>query len=382
MNLKLSFRRLVKTPLVSTIAILSLALAIGANAAIFSLFDQTLLRALPAARPHELVNLSSPGPKPGSNSCGQAGSCESVFSYPMFRDLERLQTAFTGIAAHVSFGANLALNGQTTSGGGLLVSGSYFPVLGLRPSLGRLLDANDDRTIGSHLVVVLSHAYWTTGLGADANVLDQTLIVNGQGMTIVGVAPPAFKGTTLGADPDVFVPMTMRDLMVPGWKAFDNRRAYWAYLFARVKPGVSIEQARAVMNGIYRPIINDVEAPLQKGMSDQTMVRFRAKELVTRAGRQRAELDPSRGPDTGHPALRDHRHRAADRVREHRQPAAGARRRPCRRDGRAAVDRRQPKPTGAPAAHRVDRARRAGRGRRPPVRPPHPLAHRVAAAAR
>src|SRR4029079_4536952 len=105
MNLKLALRRLVKTPFVSLVAIVSLALGIGANAAIFSLFDQTLLRAVPVARPSEFVNLSAPGPKPGSNSCGQAGSCEEIFSYAMFRALERLQTVFTGIAAHVGFGA-------------------------------------------------------------------------------------------------------------------------------------------------------------------------------------------------------------------------------------------------------------------------------------
>src|SRR5215217_5666955 len=100
MNLKLALRRLFKTPFISVVAIVSLALGIGANAAIFSLFDQTLLRPLPVARPGELVNLSAPVPKPGSQSCGQAGNCDAVFSYAMFRDLERTQTVFTGIAAH------------------------------------------------------------------------------------------------------------------------------------------------------------------------------------------------------------------------------------------------------------------------------------------
>jgi hypothetical protein len=189
MNLKLALRRLLKTPFVSLVAIVSLALGIGANAAIFSLYDQTLLRPLPVVRPAELVDFSAPGPKPGSTSCNQAGSCEEVFSYAMFRDLERLQTVFTGVAAHVGFGANLAYHGQTLNGQGMLVSGSYFPLLGLQPALGRLLTADDDRNIGNHFVTVLSHDYWTTRLGANPAVLNEPIIVPGQALTIVGVAP-------------------------------------------------------------------------------------------------------------------------------------------------------------------------------------------------
>jgi len=279
MNFKLALRRLVKTPFVSLVAVVSLALGIGANAAIFSLFDQTLLRPLPVVRPSELVNLSAPEPKPGSTSCGQAGSCQEVFSYPMFRDIERLQTVFTGVAAHVSFGVNLAYHGQTLNGQGTLVSGSYFPILGLQPALGRLLTVEDDRNIGGHFVTVLSHDYWTTVLGANPSVLNDTIIVNGHPMTIVGVGPRGFAGTTLGGTPKVFVPLTMRAQMTPGWKGFESRRTYWAYLFARLKPGVSIDQARTALNNLYHPIINDLEAPLQKGMSDQTMARFRAKTI-------------------------------------------------------------------------------------------------------
>jgi predicted permease len=284
MNLRLALRRLLKTPFVSLVAIVSLALGIGANAAIFSLFDQTLLRPLPVVRPAELVNLSAPGPKPGSTSCGSAGSCDEVFSYPMFRDIERLQTVFTGVAAHVGIGVNLAYHGQTLNGEGMLVSGSYFPVLGLQPALGRLLAVDDDRHIGGHFITVLSHDYWSTVLGSNPSVLNDTIIVNGQTLTIVGVAPRGFAGTTLGSAPKVFVPLTMRALMTPAWKGFENRQSYWAYLFARLKPGVSIEQARASLNSLYRPIINDVEAPLQKGMSDQTLTRFKAKVIDVEPG--------------------------------------------------------------------------------------------------
>src|SRR5207302_5080169 len=130
-----------RTPFVTAIAIVSLALGIGATAGIFSVFHQVLLQALAVPHPFELVNLGAPGPKPGFGSCGREGDCDAVFSYAMFRDLQQVQTVFTDIAAHVAFGANLADETQTSSGEGLLVSGSYFPVLELQPALGRLLNS-------------------------------------------------------------------------------------------------------------------------------------------------------------------------------------------------------------------------------------------------
>ena len=166
-NLKLAVRTLFKAPFVTTVAVLSLALGIGANAAIFSLFDQMLLRPLPVREPERLVNLGNPGPKPGSQSCNQAGDCDEVFSYAMFRDLQKSQTVFTEIAAHRLFGANLSYQGQTLSSEGLLVSGSYLPVLGIQPALGRLLSPDDDRLVGESLVVVLSHGYWSTHFASD-----------------------------------------------------------------------------------------------------------------------------------------------------------------------------------------------------------------------
>ena len=289
-NLKLAFRTLFKTPFVTAVAILSLALGIGANTAIYSLFDEMLLRPLPVRDPGQLVNLGAPGPKPGSQSCNQAGDCDAVFSYQMFRDHEHApadRSPFSGVAAHVGFGANLAYGKQTPiNGEGMLVSGSYFPVLGLQPALGRLLGPADDQNIGGHFVAVLSHSYWENQLGADPAVLGQPIIVNGQSMTIIGVAPRGFEGTTLGTRPRVFVPLTMRALMNPGWRGFENRQSYWAYLFARLEPGVSIDQARRAVNAIYRPIITDVEAPLQKGMSDATMARFRTKEITVEPGQR------------------------------------------------------------------------------------------------
>jgi predicted permease len=284
LNLKLAIRTLRHTPFVTGVATLSLALGIGANAAIFSLFNQLLLRSLPVQEPQRLVNFRSPGPKAGSTSCGQPGDCDEVFSYAMFRDLQKAQTVFTDIAAHVPFDANVAARGQTSHEDGLLVSGSYFPVLGLKPALGRLLSPDDEPSIGESHVTVLSHAFWQTRFGADPNVLNQPLIVNGRSLTIVGVAPRGFDGTTIGSSPDVFVPITLRDLLQPPFKSFDGRRNYWAYLFARLKPGVSREQAAAALAPIYHAILTDVEAAQQKGMSPQTLERFKARPLLVEPG--------------------------------------------------------------------------------------------------
>ncbi len=130
-QLKLALRTLFKSPFVTAVAILSLALGIGANAAIFSLFDQLLLRPLPVRDPGELVDLHAPGPNPGSQSCGFAGDCHDVFSYPMFRDLEKGQAVLAGLAAHRTLSVSLSYEQQPVSGAGMLVSGSYFPTLGV-----------------------------------------------------------------------------------------------------------------------------------------------------------------------------------------------------------------------------------------------------------
>ncbi len=295
--MKFAVRTLFRAPLVTVVAVASLGLGLGSTTAIFSLFNQMLLQPLPVPEPDRLVNLSAPGPKPGSQSCGQEGDCDTVFSYPMFRDLEREQRVFTGLAAHRLVGANLAYGGQTINGNILLVSGSYFPLLGLQPALGRLLGPGDDRAPGDSPVVVLSHAFWTTRFAADPQVLNQSIVVNGQTMTIVGVAARGFSGTTIGAEPFAFLPITLNDPVNPWSKRRDDRRDYVLYLFGRLKPGVSIEQARAELGTVYHGIINDVEASLQKGMSDQTLAKFRAKPLGLTAGRRGQSTVPSRaGP--------------------------------------------------------------------------------------
>jgi predicted permease len=285
-TLRLALRTLLKSPFVTTVAALSLALGIGANAAIFSIFDQLLLRSLPVEEPDRLVNLSAPGVKYGMTSCGQAGGCEDVFSYPMFTDLEQAGAGFDGIAAHVGFGANLAIDGRTLNGEGMLVSGSYFSVLGVPAAMGRLLGPADDELIGGHFVAVLSHRYWSSELGADPGVLNRTIVVNGHSLTVVGVAGPGFDGTTVGSRPDVFVPSKMAGEMVPGRNRFEDRRAYFWYVFARLRPGGTLEQATAEANTVYSSIINEVEVPLQESMTEQTLEQFKAKQLGVVPGRQ------------------------------------------------------------------------------------------------
>src|SRR3954466_609451 len=286
-NIKLALRTLFKSPFVTIVAALSLALGIGANAAIFSLFNEMLLRPLQGVpHPAELVNLAAPGPKPGSQSCSSAGSCEVVFSYPMYRDLEKAQTAFTGLAGHRQFGTNVAVRGQTMNTTGMLVSGSYFSTLGLRPALGRLFSPDDDKTIGSHFIVVLSYDFWERSLGLDPTILGQNVTVNGYPMTVIGVAPPGFTGTTIGEKPRLYVPLSMRGKMSPGFRGFENRRSYWVYVFGRLKPEVSIDRAQTAINTIYHPIIQGTEAALQQGMTSETLEKFKKKQVLVEDGRR------------------------------------------------------------------------------------------------
>jgi hypothetical protein len=166
----------------------------------------------------------------------------------------------------------------------MLVSGSYFPTLQLQPHAGRLLGPADDATIGAHPIAVLSHSFWEGRLGGERDVIGRTIVINGQNFEIIGIAPKDFAGTTLGARPMVYVPITMRAVLLPGWTGYDNRRSYWAYLFGRLNPGTTTEQATSALNGVYSRIVNDVEAPLQQGMSDAGMEQFRAKQVTLEDG--------------------------------------------------------------------------------------------------
>ncbi|MEZ5287444.1 MAG: ABC transporter permease, partial [Vicinamibacterales bacterium] len=287
-DLRFGWRLLRRSPGLSLVAILTLALGIGANTAMFSMFEQTLLRPLPVADPASLVNLGAPGPKPGGDNCNQAGDCDQVFSYPMYEDLERLTADTVSLAAHRAMDVTIVAPGGRSSAWGMatLVSGSYFAVLRQAPALGRLIDETDDVAAGGTDVAVVSDEYWRARLGGRADVLGQTLMVNDYPLTIVGVAAPGFAGTTLGIRPAVFVPITLKDRLQSGAASDDlhDRRQYWVYVFGRLAPGVTEAGLRAAVNVPYRRILNEVEAPLLTGASDLLLARFRAREATVDAG--------------------------------------------------------------------------------------------------
>jgi predicted permease len=284
-NLKLALRTLARTPFITAVATLSLGLGIGANSAIYSIFYRMVRQKLPVAGADRLVNFSAPGPKNGSTSCGQAGSCEDVFSYPMFRDLQKAKlAAFTAIAGHRDFGANVSYDRHAFARHGLLVSGSYFQILQIRPAVGRLLAPPDDDAAAAP-TVVLAHWFWETNLGADPGVIGKTLMVNGKATTIVGVAPDDFNGTTYGSRPAFYSALAMGQTIGTSIeRRVDDRRAYWIYAFARLAPGATIEQARAQVNGVYGPILREVEAPLQRNMRDSVKARFLTKQVAITPG--------------------------------------------------------------------------------------------------
>ena len=284
-DLGYALRTLRRQKTFTTVTVLTLALGIGVNVAIFSLFQQILLRPLPVPEPERLVNLSSPGPRPSGLSYGSpAGG--TVFNYPMFRDLERSQAPFIRIAAHRIFDASLSTGEQARRETGIYVSGSYFPVLGLQPALGRLLGPQDDGVDGQADAVVLSHSYWQSQFGGDPDAIGRTLIVNGGPLRIVGVAPPGFHGTTIGTRASVFVPITFRPVdaqfAIPN---HDNRRYWWLPLFARLEPGAALEEAAAALNSRYRSILNEVEAPPLTGdVAPAVIEQFRTKPLLLEPG--------------------------------------------------------------------------------------------------
>lgn len=272
---------LLRTPVLSGVVIASLALGIGANTAIYSLMRQILYRDLAIANPHQIVNFYQPGPAQGRVSSSEDGG--AVFTHPMFRDLQRLQSSFTAIAADRTVDGSLSYQGQSKRGEIALVSGNYFGTLGVQPALGRLFTEQDDRTPGTHAVVVLNHSYWQNNFGARADVLNKTLIVNGHPMTIVGVTQRRFHTETIGQTVEAYVPIMMKAQVTPRWNGLDDRKDYWLNVFGRLKPGVTLEQAQLQINVPYRSLL-DEEFKLFQNPSPNFSRGWKTKRLILKPG--------------------------------------------------------------------------------------------------
>lgn len=254
-DIRYGLRMLGKNPGFTTIAVLTLALGIGANTAIFSLVDQILLQTLPVKNPDELVILRASGPKTGYVTTDSDDA--TSFSYQMYKGLRDASSVFSSVLARFRFAASIAAHGQTDRASGELVSGNYFETLGVRPAIGRLFTADDDKTPGAQPVAVLSYAYWQNHFGGDPRILNQSILVNNTELTVVGVSQAGFSGVQIGQLPDVFVPMMMQTQMLPPRNRLDEWNDYWLSILARVKPGMPRKQAEAGIEAAYRPLLEE-----------------------------------------------------------------------------------------------------------------------------
>src|SRR5215213_2242486 len=240
-DIRYALRMLMKNPAFAGVVVLTLALGIGANAAIFSLLDQVLLQSLPVANPDQLAVLSVYEAK--------EPDIDSSFSYPMYQDLRDRNSVFSGVIARGGTQMNVSYGDRTERVSGELVSGNFYEVLGVRPWAGRLLTQEDDRTRGAHPVVVLSYRFWESRFNKDPDLIGKTILVNEHPMTVLGVTPPSFYGVDLTNNPDVRVPLMMTPVFNPlPPTRMKNRRQQWLSVMARRKPDVSTEQAQASLS--------------------------------------------------------------------------------------------------------------------------------------
>jgi predicted permease len=255
-------RALRRSPVFTLAAVLSLALGIGANTAIFSLLDQVVLRSLPVADPERLVALHGSYFGPGENSSSSSSNSESVFPYPLYRDLHDRVPAFAGILACASAPVRIAWQGSTQAAQAELTTGNYFTTLGVPAILGRTIAPQDDGAPGAHPVAVLSHSFWSSHLGANPGVVNQTVAINGHPFVVIGVASANFNGLVQADSPDVFVPIAMQRAITPTEDVLEDRTHSWLNFFARIKPGQSLAKAQAATDVVFHAIL---EADLRQG---------------------------------------------------------------------------------------------------------------------
>ena len=255
-DLLFSWRQLRKSPGFTLTVIVTLALGIGANTAVFTLFDQVLLRMLPVQRPKELVRFEWSGSFQGSMS-SFGGDSDNYFSYPMYKDLRDRNEVFAGMAAADRTGVAVSWRNFAENKDAEIVTGNYFQLLGLKPALGRLLTSQDDTAKNANPVVVLSYDYWKTRFGASPDVVGQSVLLNGHSFTVLGVAPRNFDSAIGGYRPGIFVPISMVEIVMP-WTAprddLNSHQSVWLTLIARLKPGVSVRQAEASLAPLWHSL--------------------------------------------------------------------------------------------------------------------------------
>jgi putative ABC transport system permease protein len=247
-------RSLARSPGFTATAVLSLAIGVGASAAIFSLVDQVLFRLLPVREPERLVAVDWNG-----NSLSYGWGPGAYMSYPLCRDLMKQDRFFDGVLCRFPTVVMLASGEgrQAEPVGAEIVSGSYFPVLGVVPAMGRHFDEQDDVQPGAHPVVVLSHAYWQTALGGAPDVVGRKVLLNGFPMTVVGVASPRFRGMDIGEAPAVWIPASMKAQATPEWDRLLDRRAGFMQVFGRLRPGVGADEAQAGLLPWFKTMLDE-----------------------------------------------------------------------------------------------------------------------------
>jgi putative ABC transport system permease protein len=281
-DLRFAIRGLRRSPLFATVAILSLALGIGANTAIFTLIDQILLRKLPVSHPEQLVMLYQQGPHMGSNMGSR------MHSYPLYQDLQQKAEPLSEVLCRRLFDASLAIDNQTERVDAEMVSGNYFTMLGVKPAVGRMFNSQeDDQVYQGHPVAVISYAYWDARFSRDPNVIGKKIRVNDYPMTIVGVSQQGFSGLDPARSPMIRVPILMKPVMVPEWSwlHMDDRRARWVQVFGRLKPGYTLESAKAPIQGLFTQVRTyEMTLPAAKEWSAYSREQFmKGKLLVTQA---------------------------------------------------------------------------------------------------
>jgi putative ABC transport system permease protein len=277
-DIRYALRQLRKSPGFTITVVLTLALGIGANAAIFTLFDQALLRMLPVEKPKELVRLEWNGGFSGSMSAfgGDSAEHHNYYSYPMYKDLREQNQVFQGILASDEASVGISWRNQAESKNAEVVSGNYFQLLGLKPAAGRLFTTQDETAKNANPVTVLSYDYWRTRFSASRDIIGQTILINGHSFAVIGVAPEHFDSAIGGYKPGVFVPVSMIEYAIP-WRAplddLNNHKSVWLTVVARLKPGVSLAQAEAGLGPLWHSL-RTYEFSLYKSKSERFRKSF------------------------------------------------------------------------------------------------------------